>query len=78
MAISDLKLRAIIGINGWERKKKQDVVINIAIEFDASKSSESDDINDTIDYKTITKKIIKEVPRSPTRSRAEALRYRAS
>lgn len=62
--ISDLKLRAIIGINGWERKKKQDIVINIAIEFDASKSSESDDITDTIDYKTITKKIIKEVEAS--------------
>ncbi|HLF18467.1 MAG TPA: dihydroneopterin aldolase [Candidatus Omnitrophota bacterium] len=59
--ITNLKLRSIIGINDWERKKKQRVVINIAIRFNAAKSSQSDGIGDTIDYKSITKRIIKKV-----------------
>lgn len=56
--IKNLKLRAIIGIEEWERKNKQDIVINILIDFDATKSAQTDDINDTVDYKIITKKII--------------------
>ena len=59
--ITNLKLRTIIGINDWERDTKQDVIINIAIEFDAARSSQSDDIKDTIDYKCLTKEIIREV-----------------
>ena len=48
--ITDLKLRAVIGTNDWERETKQDVVINIAIDYDATKASESDDLKDAIDY----------------------------
>lgn len=59
--ITNLKLRTIIGINDWERKHKQDVVINIKIEFDASKSIKNDTITDAVDYKVITKRITKEV-----------------
>jgi len=62
--ITDLKLCAIIGINDWEREKKQDIIINMTIEFDALKSSRSDNIDDTVDYKAITKRIIKEVESS--------------
>lgn len=56
--IQDLRLRCIIGIFEWEKKEKQDVILNIEIDFDASKSSQSDQIEDTVDYKEITKKII--------------------
>jgi len=62
--ITNLKLRTIIGIHDWEREHKQDVIINVAVEFDASKSIESDSIKDTIDYKVITKRIIKQVEAS--------------
>jgi len=62
--ITNLKLRTIIGINDWEREKKQDIIINIAIQTDARRSSASDDINDTIDYKAMTKRIIGEVEAS--------------
>ena len=60
LRITNLKLRTIIGTNDWERKRKQDVIINIKIDFDASKASENDNIKDTIDYKAITKRIIQE------------------
>ena len=62
--ITDLKLRTIIGTNDWERDTKQDVVINITIDFDALKASKSDNIEDTVDYKALTKKIIQEVENS--------------
>lgn len=62
--ITDLRLRAIIGINDWEREHKQDVVINVTMEFDAHKACASDNIKDTVDYKAITKRIIKAVEAS--------------
>jgi len=62
--ITDLHLRTIIGTLDWERKVKQDILINITIEFEASKAVASDNLNDTVDYKATTKKIIKEVESS--------------
>jgi len=62
--ITNLRLRCIIGAFDWEREHKQDIIINIEIDFDASTSSKSDDLNDTVDYKTITKKIISMVEKS--------------
>jgi D-erythro-7,8-dihydroneopterin triphosphate epimerase len=62
--ITNLRLRTTIGANDWERDIKQDVIINITINYAASKSIESDKLKDTVDYKTITKKIIKEVEAS--------------
>ena len=59
--IKDLLLRIIIGINDWERKKKQDVLINIEIDYNSEKAMESDDINHALDYKSLVKKIISEV-----------------
>lgn len=56
--ITDLSLRTIIGIFDWERKTKQDIVINIELDFDASRAAASDDVHDTVDYKAITKKVI--------------------
>jgi len=62
--ITDLRLRTIIGTYDWERETKQEVVVNIVIDFDASKASVSDDLKDTLDYKAITEKIIKDMETS--------------
>jgi FolB domain-containing protein len=59
--ITELSLKTIIGIFDWERKRKQKVVINVELEFNASKAIKTDDVNDTVDYKVITKKIIQHV-----------------
>ena len=56
--ITDILLRGIVGINEDEREKKQDIVINISLYGDFSKAIESDDIKDTIDYKSIKQKVI--------------------
>ncbi|MGB2691140.1 MAG: dihydroneopterin aldolase [Thermodesulfobacteriota bacterium] len=62
--IEDLKLRTIVGIYEWEKENKQDIIINVEIEFDGTKAIETDDIADTIDYKSITKRIITMVEES--------------
>ena len=61
LIIRDLLLRGIIGINDWERENPQDIMINLTIETDLAPSGRSDDIGDTVNYRTITKEIIKQV-----------------
>ena len=56
--ITDLTLEAIIGINSWERTTKQEVIINITLDFDSSKAAKSDNIKDTLDYKDLKKSIM--------------------
>lgn len=70
--IKDLLLRAIIGINDWEREKKQDILINITLSGDLRAVGESDKIEETINYRTLTKKIIEHVEES-ARYTVEAL-----
>jgi D-erythro-7,8-dihydroneopterin triphosphate epimerase len=56
--IKNLRLRTIIGCHDWERKTKQDLIINIKFAFDGAKAAASDDIHDTVDYMGLKKKII--------------------
>lgn len=62
--ITNLRLRALIGTNDWEREAKQDVVINITLDYDATKAITQDDLKKAIDYKALTKRIIREVEAS--------------
>ena len=62
--ITDLKLKAIIGTNGWERKTKQTVLINAEFEYVSARAEKNDSIKYAVDYKAITKKIIQKVRRS--------------
>lgn len=62
--IKDLHLRTIIGINEEERRNRQDVLINIVMDADSSQAGESDDIDDAVNYRTITKRIIQLVESS--------------
>ena len=61
--IKNLLLRTIIGINEEERRNKQDVLINITLYTDHTTAA-SDDIADTVNYRTITKQTIKLVEES--------------
>lgn len=56
--IKDLLVRGIIGINDWEREHPQDILINIEIEADLKKAGESDSIEDSVNYRTVAKKVI--------------------
>jgi D-erythro-7,8-dihydroneopterin triphosphate epimerase len=65
--IKDLHLRTIIGINEEERRDRQDVLINIVLHADTRAAGASDDIDDAVNYRTITKRIIKLVEESKFR-----------
>lgn len=56
--IKDLLLRTIIGINDDERTEKQDVLLNIVLDADIRKAAETDNIEDAVNYRTITKQVI--------------------
>ena len=62
--IKDLRLQTIIGIFGWEREVRQEVSIDLEMTFDCKRAAKTDAIEDTIDYKKITKGIIKFVEKS--------------
>ena len=58
ITIRNLALRTIIGFNEWEKTKKQDVVINIELDFDPRDAIKSDNVADTLDYKQIKRSVI--------------------
>jgi D-erythro-7,8-dihydroneopterin triphosphate epimerase len=59
--IKNLRLRTLIGFNPEERVKKQDVVLNIEIKYTLDSGVLQDNVNDALNYKVITKKVIKHV-----------------
>ena len=62
--INDLKVRALIGTYSWEKVNKQELVINIAIEYDASKACLSDKLRDALNYESVAAKVIRTAERS--------------
>jgi len=59
--IKNLLVRGIVGINPDERTKAQDIVVNITMSADTSLAAVSDEIADTINYRTVAKAIIAHV-----------------
>jgi len=55
--IKNLLARGIIGVNDWERKRPQDILINITLFTDTRRAAETDDINDCVNYSTVSKKV---------------------
>ncbi len=59
--IQNLRLRTYIGFNPEEMEKQQDVVINIQIRYRISDAVLQDQVDDALNYKTVTKKVIQHV-----------------
>jgi FolB domain-containing protein len=57
--INDLKVRALIGAYSWEKVNKQELVINITIEYDTSKACLSDKLKDALNYESVAAKAVK-------------------
>jgi len=56
--ISNLRLRTFIGFNPDEKTKQQDVIVNAEICYRADSAFISDDQEDALNYKNITKSMI--------------------
>lgn len=56
--IRELEIDTIIGIYDWERQVRQTVSLDLDMAFDISKAGASDSIEDTLDYKAVSKRLI--------------------
>jgi len=56
--LGQLEIETIIGIYDWERETKQKVLLDIEMAFDIQKAAQTDDIAYTLNYKTVSKRII--------------------
>ncbi len=51
--LTDLKIKAVIGIWEWEKRNPQIISIDLEMETDVNKASETDSIKDALDYKAV-------------------------
>src|SRR5690606_40674107 len=63
VAVENLRLRAFIGFQPWEREKLQDVIISFSFKYDGALASAEDNVKHAVNYKPLTKQIIKLVDR---------------
>ena len=55
--IKDLLVRGVIGINDWEREITQNILINIVATTDTRRAAGTDNIEDCVNYRTLSKKV---------------------
>lgn len=53
-----LQVECIIGFIEWERRIKQTVVIDLELPVDCARAAETDEVANTVDYKSVAKRII--------------------
>lgn len=56
--IKNLLARGIIGVNDWERKRVQNILINITLFTDTRHAANTDNLDDCVNYSTMSKKIL--------------------
>ena len=53
-----LTAECIIGFIDWERRVKQTVVVDLELPVDCRRASVTDDVADTVDYKSVAKRVL--------------------
>jgi len=56
--LSGLTTECIIGIWDWERRVKQKVLVDLEMGADIRRAAGSDRIDDTLDYKSVSKRLL--------------------
>ncbi len=59
--IKDLLIRGVIGISEREREQPQDILVNIVLFADISRAGTTDNVDDSVNYRTVAKKILAHV-----------------
>ena len=62
--IEGLEVEALIGIYDWERRIRQPLQFDIEMAFDNRRPAASDKIEDTLDYKAVSKRLVEFVSQS--------------
>jgi len=55
--LTDLRINAVIGIWDWEKRNPQTISIDLEMQMDTKKASQSDSIEDALDYKAVSKRV---------------------
>lgn len=55
--LSELKVETVIGIWEWERKIRQTIIIDLEMSADISKAAATDQVEDTLNYKSVAKRV---------------------
>ena len=55
--LRDLRIDTIVGIWEWERKIRQTVSIDLQMGADIAKAAKTDSIEDTLNYKSVAKRV---------------------
>jgi dihydroneopterin aldolase len=56
--ITDLRIETLIGIYDWERKVKQTISLDLEMGADIRAAAATDAIEDALDYKAVSKRLI--------------------
>ena len=56
--IRDLAMRCIVGVDEYERREKQDILVHLTLHADLRKAGRTDLLEDTVDYRAIKKRIL--------------------
>ena len=62
--LRDLRVETIIGIFDWEREIKQPVLFDIEMACDCARAAATDSVDDTLNYKAVSKRVISFVEKS--------------
>ncbi len=62
--IKDLLVRGIVGLNENERRKRQDILVNLMLVTDIRTAAAADDIEGACNYRSVSKSIIRMVEAS--------------
>jgi dihydroneopterin aldolase len=62
--VENLTVETVIGIFDWEREIRQAVSLDLEMEFDIRRAAASDSIEDTLDYKAVSKRLIRFIEQS--------------
>jgi len=62
--LSDLKIETVIGVYDWEREIKQWVILDLEMGTDIRRAAETDNLDDTLNYKAVSKRVIDFVEQS--------------
>jgi len=56
--IRELRVDTVVGIFDWERRIRQTVILDLEMRTDIRRAAQTDRIEDTLDYKTVAKRVV--------------------
>ena len=56
--IRGLKAKAVIGVFDWEKQIRQNLVLDLDLRADVARAAASDTLEDAVDYKAISKRVV--------------------